>query len=73
MSARVVVSKGRTGKFRVALESAQGKTLLSSDQFEDKRGAAGLVRSLKSVLPSNTIFEDKSAVANGTPVARTKR
>ena len=40
MSARVVVSKGRTGKFRVALESAQGKTLLSSDQFEVKGGAA---------------------------------
>jgi uncharacterized protein YegP (UPF0339 family) len=73
MSARVVVSKGRTGKFRVALETAQGRMLLSSDQFEDKRTAAGLVRSLKGVLPSNTVFEDKSAGGNGTSQARPKR
>ena len=73
MSARVVVSKGRTGKFRVALETAQGRILLSSDQFEDKRSAAGLVRSLKGVLPSSTVFEDKSANGNGKPVARSKR
>ena len=70
MAARVVVSKGRTGKFRVALETAQGRILLSSDQFEDKRSAAGLVRSLKGVLPTGTVYEDKSS--NGK-VAAAKR
>jgi uncharacterized protein YegP (UPF0339 family) len=73
MSAKVVTSKGRTGKFRVVLETAQGKTLLSSDQFQDKRTAAGLVRSLKGVLPSNTVFEDTSAAGGGTSLARSKR
>ena len=70
MAARVVVSKGRTGKFRVALETAQGRILLSSDQFEDERSAAGLVRSLKGVLPTGTVYEDTSS--NGK-VAAAKR
>jgi uncharacterized protein YegP (UPF0339 family) len=73
MSAKVVTSKGRTGKFRVVLETAQGRTLLSSDQFEDKRTAAGLVRSLKGVLPTNTVFEDKSNGGSGTTLTRSKR
>jgi uncharacterized protein YegP (UPF0339 family) len=73
MAARVVVSKGRTGKFRVALETAQGRILMSSDQFADKRSAAGLVRSLKSLLPTGTVFEDKSSNGDAKPAVAAKR
>jgi uncharacterized protein YegP (UPF0339 family) len=67
------MSKGRTGKFRVALQTAQGRILMSSDQFEDKRTAAGLVRSLKNLLPSGTVFEDTSSNGDPKSTADTKR
>jgi uncharacterized protein YegP (UPF0339 family) len=73
MAARVVVSKGRTGKFRVALQTAQGRIVMSSDQFEDKRSAAGVVRSLKSLLPTGTVFEDTSTNADSKSAADGRR
>jgi uncharacterized protein YegP (UPF0339 family) len=65
MSATVTVSKARNGKFRVTLASSRGKELLVSDPFTDKRAAAGVVRSLKGVLPSDTTFVDSTSNGNG--------
>jgi hypothetical protein len=69
MSATVTVSKGRNGKFRVSLVSSRGKELLVSDPFSDKRTAAGVVRSLKGVLPSDTTFVDTTSNGNGRVAA----
>jgi hypothetical protein len=70
MSATVTVSKGRNGKFRVSLVSSRGKELLVSDPFTDKRTAAGVVRSLKGVLPSDTTFVDSTSNGNGRVAAK---
>jgi uncharacterized protein YegP (UPF0339 family) len=73
MSATVTVSKARNGKFRVTLSSARGKELLVSETFSDKRSAAGVVRSLRGVLPDTTSFVDSTNETNGRATAGTRR
>lgn len=69
MAARVVVSQGRGGKFKVTLEKA-GKPLLVSGTFDDKRAAAGLIRSLKGVLTTEVSVVDESAPAKKVAAAK---
>jgi hypothetical protein len=63
MPVKLVVTKGRSGKVVVTLQSPGGKKLLASPPLEDRRAASGLLRSLKPVLGDAVAVDDQTKAA----------
>jgi uncharacterized protein YegP (UPF0339 family) len=66
MAAKFVLKKTSSGQFRFSLQAANGRTVLGSEGYADKRGALNGIQSVRKSAASDARFERRTG-SNGQP------
>ncbi|MEO5857500.1 MAG: YegP family protein [Pyrinomonadaceae bacterium] len=82
MAGKFEIKTGKTGRFSFNLKASNGQVILSSENYDSRKGAEGGIASVKKNVGNDARFERKTAkdgsaffvlkAANGEPIGKSE-